>query len=64
MKGKIKLIIFTLLLLLVGSGVLLWRLNSISQEIAEREAENLKEERDLLEEQKSFLYTYPETKKM
>ncbi len=52
MKGKIKLIIFTLLLLLVGSGVLLWRLNSISQEIAEREAENLKEERDLLEEQK------------
>lgn len=52
MKGKIKLIIFTLLLLLAGSGVLLWRLNSISQEIAEREAENLKEERDLLEEQK------------
>jgi len=52
MKGKLKFIIFTLLILLVGSGVLLWRLNSISQEIAERKAENLKEERDLLEEQK------------
>ena len=51
MKGKLKVIIITLLALLVGTGVLLWKLNGISQEITAEAEANLKEERDLLEEQ-------------
>lgn len=52
MKGKVKVILITLLVLLVGTGVLLWKLNGISQEQEKLEKANLKEERDLLEEQK------------
>ena len=52
MKGKVKVILITLLILLVGTGVLLWKLNGISQEQEKLEKANLKEERDLLEEQK------------
>ena len=51
MKGKIKVIIITMVVLLVGTGALLWKFNDMSKKIAEQEQENLKEERDLLEEQ-------------
>lgn len=52
MKGKFKVIVITLVLLLIGTGALLWKINDMSQKITEREQANLKEERDLLEEQK------------
>ena len=61
MKGKIKVIIITMVVLLVGTGALLWKFNDMSKKIArqlrtqiqtkQEEQENLKEERDLLEEQ-------------
>ncbi|HBI60081.1 MAG TPA: hypothetical protein DDY31_02530, partial [Lachnospiraceae bacterium] len=51
MKGKIKVIIITMVVLLIGTGALLWKFNDMSKKIAEQEQENLKEERDLLEEQ-------------
>lgn len=51
MKGKIRVIIITIAVLLIGTGVLLWKMNDISQEISEQEQANLKEELDLLEEQ-------------
>lgn len=51
MKGKVRVIIITLLVLLAGTGALLWKLNDISKEQAKIEEANLKEERDLLEEQ-------------
>ncbi|MCI8770744.1 MAG: aryl-sulfate sulfotransferase [Lachnospiraceae bacterium] len=52
MKGKLRVIIITLVLLLIGTGVLLWKLNDISKEVAEQEEAAVREERDLLEEQK------------
>lgn len=52
MKGKLKVIIITLVVLLIGTGALLWKVNDISKKVTEREQANLKEERDLLEEQK------------
>lgn len=51
MKGKIRAIIITLVLLLIGTGVFLWKMNDLSKNIAEKEEELLKEERDLLEDQ-------------
>ena len=52
MKGKLKIIIITLVLLLIGTGALLWKINDVSKEITAREEAKLAEERDLLEEQK------------
>jgi len=52
MKGKIKVIIITMVVLLIGTGVLLWKFNDMSKTIAKQEQEHLKEERDLLEDQK------------
>ena len=51
MKGKLKIIIITLVVLLIGTGALLWKINDISKEITAKEEAKLKEERDLLEEQ-------------
>lgn len=52
MKGKLKIIIITLVVLLIGTGALLWKINDVSKEITAKEEAKLKEERDLLEEQK------------
>ncbi len=52
MKGKIKVILITMVLLLIGTGALLWKFNDMSKNIARQEEEDLKEERDLLEDQK------------
>lgn len=51
MKGKIRVIIITMVVLLIGTGVLLWKFNDMSKKIAKQEQERLKEERDLLEDQ-------------
>ncbi len=51
MKGKIKVIIITMVVLLIGTGALLWKFNDMSKTIAKQEKERLKEERDLLEDQ-------------
>ena len=52
MKGKVRVIIITLVLLLIGTGVLLWKVNDISKKVTEQQEASLREERDLLEEQK------------
>lgn len=52
MKKKLRIIIITLIVLLVGTGALLWKINDVSKEIAAKQEAKLKEERDLLEEQK------------
>lgn len=52
MKGKVRVIIITLVLLLIGIGVLLWKVNDISKKVTEQQEASLREERDLLEEQK------------
>ncbi len=52
MKGKLKVIIITLVLLIVGTGVFLWKMNDLSKKLGEKAEELLKEERDLLEDQK------------
>lgn len=52
MKKKLRIIIITLVVLLVGTGAFLWKMNDISKKIEEKENALLKEERDLLEEQK------------
>lgn len=52
MKGKLRVIIITLVLLLAGTGALLWKVNDISKKVTERQEASLREERDLLEEQK------------
>lgn len=52
MKRKLRIIIITLVVLLVGTGAFLWKMNDMSKKIEEKENALLKEERDLLEEQK------------
>lgn len=52
MKKKLRVIIITLVVLLVGTGAFLWKMNSMSKKIEEKEQALLKEERDLQEEQK------------
>lgn len=52
MKKKLRVIIITLVVLLAGTGAFLWKMNNMSKEIEEKEQALLKEERDLLEEQK------------
>lgn len=52
MKKKLRVIIITLVVLLVGTGAFLWKMNRMSKEIEEKEQALLKEERDLQEEQK------------
>lgn len=52
MKKKLRIIIITLVVLLVGTGAFLWKMNDMSKKIEEKENALLKEERDLLEEQK------------
>lgn len=51
MKGKLKIAIITLVVLLAGTGAFLWKMNDISKKLTQKEQANLKEERDLLEEQ-------------
>lgn len=51
MKRKLRIAIITLVVLLVGTGVFLWKMNDLSKKISEKEQAALKEERDLLEEQ-------------
>lgn len=50
MKSKIRVIIITLIILLAGTGVFLWRMSDLSKKIEEKEESLLKEERDLLED--------------
>ncbi|MBR1744222.1 MAG: aryl-sulfate sulfotransferase [Lachnospiraceae bacterium] len=52
MKGKIRVIIITLVVLLAGTGVFLWKMNDISKKLEAKAEEKLKEERDLIEDQK------------
>lgn len=51
MKKKLAIIIITLMVLLIGTGALLWKINDVSKEIAAKQEAKLREERDLLEEQ-------------
>lgn len=52
MKKKLRIIIITLIALLIGTGVFLWKMNDMSKKIDEKEQAILKEERDLAEDQK------------
>lgn len=52
MKKKLRAIIITLVVLLVGTGAFLWKMNDISKKMQAKEEALLKEERDLLEDQK------------
>lgn len=52
MKKKLRVIIITLVVLLAGTGAFLWKMNDMSKKIEEKEQALLREERDLLEEQK------------
>ena len=52
MKGKIRVIIITLIVLLAGTGAFLWKMNDLSRKLEAKQEEVLKEERDLLEDQK------------
>ena len=52
MKKKLRVIIITLVVLLAGTGAFLWKMNDMSKKLEEKEQALLKEERDLLEEQK------------
>ncbi len=51
MKRKLRAIIITLAVLLIGTGVLLWKMHEISEGLAKQQQADLKEERDLLEDQ-------------
>lgn len=53
MKGKLKVIVITLIVLLIGTGVFLWKMNDLSKSINAKEEAMLAEERDLIETQKS-----------
>ena len=52
MKGKIRAIIITMVLLLAGTGAFLWKMNDLAKKAEEKEDALLKQERDLVEEQK------------
>lgn len=52
MKGKVKVAIVTLVILLVGTGAFLWKMNDISKQMQEKETAKQKEESDLLVNQK------------
>ncbi len=41
MKGKIKVILITMVLLLIGTGALLWKFNDMSKNIARQEEEDV-----------------------
>ena len=52
MKKKLRVIIITLVLLLAGTGAFLWKMNDMNKKMEQKEQAKLKEERDLLEDQK------------
>lgn len=52
MKKKLRVIIITMVLLLIGTGAFLWKMNDITKKMDQKQEAKLKEERDLLEDQK------------
>lgn len=49
---KIRIAVITLIVLLIGTGAFLWKMNDISKNLEKQEKALLAEERDLVEEQK------------
>lgn len=52
MKRKLRAVIITMVVLLVGTGAFLWKMNDMSKKLEEKQEAALKEERDLLADQK------------
>lgn len=52
MKRKLRAVMITVVILLVGTGAFLWKMNDMSKKLEEKQQETLKEERDLLADQK------------